>query len=136
MYAPGGKDLPGLQRGLLAGVGAGEIDQATLRYKRFRDFLFMMNRADDPKAVGDFYMNALSQEVLLPGALEAVREIAARVKVGAVTNGIAFIQHGRLDASPIRPYLSALVISRGDRGGQTQSPNSPPGPQGTGRRVA
>lgn len=90
----------------------GEIDQATLRYKRFRDFLFMMNRADDPKAVGDFYMNALSQEgVLLPGALEAVREIAARVKVGAVTNGIAFIQHGRLDASPIRPYLSALVIS-------------------------
>ena len=28
-----------------------------------------------------------------------------------MTSGISFIQHGRLDASPLRPYLSALVIS-------------------------
>lgn len=90
----------------------GEIDQQTLRYKRFRDFLFAMNRADDPIRLGDDYMDALSHEgILLPGALEAVAAVAQRVKVAAVTNGISFIQHGRLDASPLRPYLSALVIS-------------------------
>lgn len=90
----------------------GELDMQTLKYKRFRDFLFAMNRADDPVAVGDHYIRALSQEgVLLPGALEAVKAVAAQVPVAAVTNGITFIQHGRLDTSPIRPYLKAVVIS-------------------------
>lgn len=90
----------------------GEITQARLRHKRFEDFLSLYGRDDDPAAVGEKYLECLSRQgVLLPGALEAVKAIAAKLPVALVTNGIASVQHGRVDASPLRPYLKALVIS-------------------------
>lgn len=90
----------------------GEMGQEELRYRRFRDFLRAMDSPLDPVTVGDYYMNALSREsILLPGALETLQILAPRAPIAAVTNGIAFIQHGRIDGSPIAPFLSALVIS-------------------------
>ena len=59
--------------------------------------------------------------MLLPGALEAVRAIAEKLPVALVTNGISSVQHGRIDRSPIRPYISALVIS-GEQGFQKPDP--------------
>lgn len=90
----------------------GEMSQEELRYRRFADFLRAMDSPLDPVTVGDSYMNSLSREsVLLPGALETLQLLAPHAPIAAVTNGIAFIQHGRIDGSPIAPFLSILVIS-------------------------
>ncbi|MEG2710553.1 MAG: YjjG family noncanonical pyrimidine nucleotidase [Clostridia bacterium] len=99
-------------RACWAALEKGEIDQARLRYKRFEDFFRAMDVSGDPIKIADGYMALLSRQgMLLSGALAAVREIAREVPVAVVTNGISFIQHGRMDASPLRPYVSAFVIS-------------------------
>ena len=99
-------------RACWAALERGEITQARLRHKRFEDFLRLQGRADDPAQVGEAYLETLSkQDILLPGALDVVRVIAEFLPVALVTNGIASVQHGRIDHSPLRPYLKAVVIS-------------------------
>ena len=90
----------------------GEVTQAELRVRRFRDFLKHYGLDADPQEVGEAYTEALShQSLLLPGALEAVQAVAAHLPVAVVTNGIPKVQHGRMDPSPLRQYLSAFIIS-------------------------
>lgn len=58
------------------------------------------------------YVAALSrQHILIPGALEMMRRVSARMPVAVVTNGIKQVQHARFDGSPIMEYVNALVIS-------------------------
>ena len=100
----------------------GEVTQAELRVRRFRDFLRHYGLDADPQEVGEAYTEALShQSLLLPGALEAVQAVAARLPVAVVTNGIPKVQHGRMDPSPLRKYLSAFIIS-GELGVQKPDP--------------
>ena len=100
----------------------GEVTQAELRVRRFRDFLRHYGLDADPREVGEAYTEALShQSLLLPGALEAVQAVAARLPVAVVTNGIPKVQHGRMDPSPLRKYLSAFIIS-GELGVQKPDP--------------
>ena len=100
---PGGKGLPGLQPGLLAGAGAGGNRPGDLALQALSGFSVYDEPGGRSQGGGEFYMNALSQEgVLLPGALEAVRETAARVKVGAVTNGNRL--HSARPAGRLAPY--------------------------------
>ncbi len=47
----------------------------------------------------------------LPGAEEALRELSALVPIALVTNGIAAVQHGRIEPSPVRKYIRQVVIS-------------------------
>ena len=90
----------------------GELTQQRLRYKRFEDFFEIVGCKADPVEVGNWYIEALShQGPLLPGALDVVKEIAKHRPIAIVTNGIAPIQHGRMDASGLNPYVKALVIS-------------------------
>lgn len=90
----------------------GEVTTAQLRILRFRDFAARYRVSAAPEILADAFVSALSrQRELIPGALEAVAEIAARIPVAIVTNGIAEVQHARFDASPIMAHVSALVIS-------------------------
>ena len=52
---------------------------------------------------------------------KAVRAVAAHLPVAVVTNGIPKVQHGRMDPSPPRQYLSAFIIS-GELGVQKPDP--------------
>jgi len=66
----------------------------------------------DPWEMCNDYIDALSrQHILIPGALEMVKEVSAHMPVAIVTNGIKQIQHARFDRSPISQYTKALVIS-------------------------
>ena len=111
-----------LNQACWADFEAGKVTQDELRVRRFRDFLGHYGMTNDPRAVGERYTEALARQgMLLEGALEAVRDIAARLPVAVVTNGISRVQHGRIDASPLRPYISALIIS-GEMGFQKPDP--------------
>ena len=89
-----------------------EITHAELSVNRFRDFLAHYRLAADLRETARYYEAELTREaVLYPGALQTVAEISRHMPVAIVTNGISSVQHARFDSSPIRPYVSALVIS-------------------------
>ena len=50
-----------------------------------------------------------------------MQAVAAHLPVAVVTNGIPKVQHGRMDPSPLRQYLSAFIIS-GELGVQKPDP--------------
>lgn len=84
-----------------------------LRIDRFKDFLARLDLDDDPAEMCDIYVDALSrQHILIPGALETVKEIAARMPVAIVTNGITQVQRARFSRSPLMECVSAMVISQ------------------------
>jgi YjjG family noncanonical pyrimidine nucleotidase len=91
----------------------GETDQATLRVERFRRLAAELGLHGLPlEKVSSFYLEALAcQPQLLPGALETVRELAAKYPLALITNGIAAVQNKRFAASPITPYFRSIVIS-------------------------
>lgn len=93
----------------------GVITQEELRLRRFRELLEHFHCASDPATTAhaaEAYVEALAQQrILLPGALDAVKKIADKLPVFILTNGISYVQHGRIDHSPLAPYLAGLLIS-------------------------
>jgi len=90
----------------------GIITQPQLRVLRFHQLKKHFGCTGDPAEIAEWYEEALSrQSILLPGALDVVKRISEHLPVLILTNGIARVQHGRIDSSPIAPYLSGLLIS-------------------------
>lgn len=90
----------------------GEIDKVSLRTERFRVFCQTYGLDADPVALANAYLESLAtQSYLMDGVLEVCKALAAHCRLYIITNGIAQVQHGRLDHSPIRPYFSDVFIS-------------------------
>lgn len=95
-----------------ADLEKGLITQDELRVRRFRELIEYYGIEADLDEVPQLYVEALShQSQLLPGALQAVKELAQLVPLAIVTNGIPYVQHGRFDRTEVRPYIKELVIS-------------------------
>jgi len=90
----------------------GEITKATLRTVRFADFCERMSLSLDVEQLAERYLTSLAQQsFLLPSALEVCKTLAAHCRLYIITNGIASVQHGRFDHSPIAPYFKGCFIS-------------------------
>ena len=91
----------------------GGITQSVLRVRRFELFLAAIGRTDiDARDMGDTFADALGQQsVPLPGAVEAVARWSRVLPVVIVTNGISKVQHGRMEGSEVRHFISGMVIS-------------------------
>lgn len=91
----------------------GGITQSVLRVRRFELFLTAIGRTDiDAQDMGDTFADALGQQsVPLPGAVEAVARWSRVLPVVIVTNGISKVQHGRMEGSEVRHFISGMVIS-------------------------
>ncbi len=95
-----------------ADLEKGLITQDELRVRRFAELMEYYHIEGDTQAVPQLYVEALAQQrPLLPGALEAVQELAQIIPIAIVTNGIPYVQHGRFDKSEVRKYVQELVIS-------------------------
>lgn len=95
-----------------ADLEKGLITQEELRVRRFYDFLEHYNMQDRADEASQMYIESLShQSQLLPGALEAVKQLSALAPIAIVTNGIPYVQHGRFDNTQVRGYVRELVIS-------------------------
>ena len=91
----------------------GEMDTGTLHVERFRRFLSEKQLDDDPERVADRFAQLLGQQVIpLPYAEETVKALSERLPVILLTNGITIIQKRRMAASPIRHWISGMVISQ------------------------
>ena len=90
----------------------GGITQSVLRVRRFELFLEEIGSDADPAVMATAFTDSLGRQgVPLPGAFEAVERWSKLVPVIIVTNGISKVQHGRMDESPIAPFIKGLVIS-------------------------
>ena len=91
----------------------GEMDQETLHVERFRRFLRLKGRTDDPKRVADRFAGLLGQQAIpLPHAEETVERLAREREIVILTNGITPIQKSRMARSPVRNWISRMVISQ------------------------
>ena len=91
----------------------GGITQKELRVRRFEQFLEKIGRTDiDAQGMAMAFVESLGrQSVPIEGAVEAVERWSRILPVIIVTNGIARVQHGRMDGSAVKPFISGLVIS-------------------------
>ncbi len=91
----------------------GGITQKVLRVRRFEQFLEAIGRTDvDAPDMAAAFVEALGmQSVPIDGAIEAVARWSQLVPVIIVTNGIARVQHGRMNGSPIKQHIVGMVIS-------------------------
>ena len=91
----------------------GGITQKVLRVRRFEQFLERIGRNDlNAQEMATIFADSLGrQSVPIDGAIDAIARWSKIVPVIIVTNGIAKIQHGRMDGSEIRHYIRGMVIS-------------------------
>jgi len=91
----------------------GGITQKVLRVRRFEQFLEEIGRADlDAQEMATVYAEQLGmQSVPIAGAIEAVERWSKILPVVIVTNGISRIQHGRMNGSPVKAFISGMIIS-------------------------
>lgn len=91
----------------------GGITQSVLRIRRFEEFVEAIGRPElDGAQMGDFFAQSLAQQsVPIDGAVEAVERWSRMLPVIIVTNGIARVQHGRMNGSAVKPFISGMVIS-------------------------
>ena len=90
----------------------GEITKSDLKTARFAEFCNHYSLSLDVEKLAAQYLASLAtKSFLLDGALEVCRTLSQHCRLYIITNGIAAVQHGRLDRSPIRPYFQDVFIS-------------------------
>lgn len=91
---------------------AGLLTQNQLKLARFVRFFDRYPVPGDPRWAAERFVTLLGQQsILLPHALETVAQIAERLPVAIVTNGITAIQRSRLALSPLKDHVTEVVIS-------------------------
>ena len=91
----------------------GKTTSAKLRIARFADFAEAIGLQNaDPQQLSDCFVEALGQQgAMVAGAEEFVKRVSRYMPVCIVTNGFAAVQKARFARSPLRPYLTDVLIS-------------------------
>ena len=90
----------------------GEIEKDVLRYKRFDMFCEKFGFIKDTKKMAIAYTDNLSRKGhLIDGASELCAKLSGKAKLYIVTNGIDFVQKGRMALSGISQYFEKSYIS-------------------------
>ncbi len=90
----------------------GEIEKNVLRYRRFEMFCEKYNFVCDYKKIAETYTSRLATKgCLIDGARELCDSLSGKVKMYIVTNGIDFVQKGRMAVSGMDKYFEEVFIS-------------------------
>lgn len=102
-----------INRGLWEAYERAEVSADQLRVRRWEDWLHAHDL--DPGAatrVSENYLALLTRSpAVMPGAVQALRSMARRVPVVALTNGFAAVAAGRLRASGTLADLQGVVAA-------------------------
>lgn len=89
-----------------------EVTQDALRTLRFTRFFDWLGVERDAAEMAECYLEGLSQQAdEIEGADAFLREVAQRMPIVVVTNGITSVQRSRFSRSPLAAYLKGYVIS-------------------------
>lgn len=90
----------------------GETTPERLRVDRFAEFLRAIGTERDANAMSDVAIENLGQQRWpLPYCEALCQRVSAKMPIWLVTNGIARVQHSRMDDCFLSPYISGMVIS-------------------------
>ncbi len=90
----------------------GEIDQVTLRTRRFENLFEAVEIQLDAHAFSARYLANLSNRTdLIDGAEALVQTVAQTHNLAIITNGLADVQWPRFKQSTIYPYFQTVIIS-------------------------
>ncbi len=103
----------GINQGLWDAYERGEVSAEELRIRRWEEWLHAHDlERGEAAGVSDTYLDLLTRSpAVMPGAVQALRVMARRVPVVAVTNGFAQVAHGRLRASGSLADLRGVVAA-------------------------
>lgn len=91
---------------------AGTMTQPQLRLARFERFCAACAPSVLPESAAKFYESALAQQGdILPNAAVVLRKISEELPISVITNGITEIQHSRMRASGLLPFIKRVYIS-------------------------
>lgn len=90
----------------------GEVTQEQLRRRRWVTFLDETGIDADPAATDRFYVRALAADTTwMPGAEEALPQLAQSHRLAVVTNGFGDVAHPRLRGVGIDGLFEAVIVS-------------------------
>lgn len=93
-------------------VEKGQLTPATVKVRRFELLLQTLQAAHSPAAFSANYLQCLANcSHLVEDAEQTLRTLHRNYRLAILTNGLKEVQRGRLALSPIRHYISELIIS-------------------------
>ena len=101
-----------INKGLWAALEKGQIKREKLVVRRFEELLAALGATGDAARMNAFYLDRLSEHPdLMPGTLEAVKELSEVATLAVVTNGVEHVQEKRLKESGLGEYMDGVFIS-------------------------
>jgi YjjG family noncanonical pyrimidine nucleotidase len=101
-----------INAGLWQQFERGEVDQETIKTRRFERLADELGLAVDPAAFSHRYLAHLAQRThLIEGAEQTLRVLRGRCGLFVITNGLQVVQRPRLARSVIGPLLDGIVVS-------------------------
>lgn len=94
--------------------GRGETDKESLRKNRFPETLSSFGYSDETlgsRLTSVYLERAPKGERLTEGCLETLAWLKTRYSLHILTNGFADVQHIKIEASGIRPYVEQVLVS-------------------------
>lgn len=89
-----------------------DVTLTELRVGRFRQLFDELGTAVDVESFAQSYLAQLAaQSQLFPGVEALMRRLHGRYRLALITNGLADVQHPRLEQSGLRPYFEAVIVS-------------------------
>ncbi len=91
----------------------GQVTRSRMRIQRFGDLIeCCLDGQGDAEKYADRYIHELSlQAALLPGTLDAVKDLSKLFELYVITNGLTDVQKGRFARSPVTQYMKDIFIS-------------------------
>ncbi|WP_418668045.1 YjjG family noncanonical pyrimidine nucleotidase [Allofournierella sp.] len=101
-----------INKGLWAALEKGQIKRDRLVVQRFARLLEALDKQGNAAEMNRWYLDQLGTHAdLMPGALEAVAELAETATLAVVSNGVEHVQLSRLKASGLDQYLDGVFVS-------------------------
>ena len=90
----------------------GQIDQLTLRTRRFELLFQALALRADPRRFSSTYLANLAQQTcLIDGAKAIVEQLAGQFNLAIITNGLTEVQRPRFQRSAIIHHIKQIIIS-------------------------
>ena len=90
----------------------GEMDQNTLRSRRFELFLKRVGVNGDSKEMGTSYLRYLANtDFMVDGARDLLDQLLGRFKMAIVTNGLQDVQRPRVRKTKTGHYFEKIIVS-------------------------
>ena len=90
----------------------GEMDQDTLRSRRFELFLNQIGVKGDPKEMGANYPRYLANtDSMVEGARPLLNRLLGKYKMAIVTNGLQDVQRPRVRKTKTEHYFEEIIVS-------------------------